>query len=206
MALHQLRMGAGYSDYRVSGLLTTLTEDYNRISGHGVHNSVLDRQVACLGVDVHKTFISKRSSMHEYESVVQQALDEQKKRGVKAAATGDIFVEKRRMALFKQAGLLSCFPLMKKDPHEHFKMLLDLGFKAYVVCVDSTVLDSTFVGCELNLDFLNRLPPGVDLCGERGEYHTFVFDGPGFAEPVRCRVGEKVFREGFHFCDLQLDN
>jgi len=82
---------------------------------------------------------------------------------------------------------------------------LELGFKAYVVCVDSGVLDSSFVGCQLNHEFLNKLPSTVDPCGENGEYHTFVYDGPIFKTPVKCNLGIKVFREGFYFADVVLD-
>ena len=206
VALHDLRTAPGYNGYEVSGLLTTLTQGYDRISGHGVHNSVLDRQVACLGLNVHKTFISSQSTMDEYESVVQQALLQQKSRGIKGAATGDIFVEKRRMSTLKNIGLLGCFPLMKKNSVEHYKRLVELGFKAYVICVDSRVLDQSFIGCPLDMELLNRLPPGVDPCGENGEYHSFVFDGPGFSQAVRCQPGTIVFRDEFYFCDLRLDN
>jgi uncharacterized protein (TIGR00290 family) len=206
MALHDLRTEERYGRYRVASLLTTLTEGYDRISGHGVRESVLDRQVACLGIDVHKTFISRDSTMAQYESVIQMALLEQKSRGVRGAVTGDIFVEKRRMTKLKDLGMLSCCPLLRKDGVEHMRRIIDLGFKAYTVCVDPSALDQSFVGCPVDQEFLNRLPPGVHPCGENGEYHTFTYDGPGFSEPVRCHRGEVVFRGGFWFCDVLLDN
>jgi diphthamide synthase (EF-2-diphthine--ammonia ligase) len=110
------------------------------------------------------------------------------------------------MSTMATLGLRSCFPLLKKDAAEHMKAVLTRGFKAYVVCVDSAVLDQSFVGCLVDGEFLNRLPPGVDICGENGEYHTFVVDGPIFTEPVRCQRGSIVHREGFYFCDMVLDN
>jgi len=207
MALHDLRSSGRYTNgYRVSGLLTTLTEGYDRISGHGVRNSILDQQADCLRMKVRKTYISRTASMEEYEGVVEKALTQEREQGVRVAATGDIFIEKRRMSTLKGLGLLGCFPLQKRDAMDHMRKLLELGFKAYVVCVDSKVLDQSFAGRLVDPDFMNRLPPGVDPCGENGEYHTFTFDGPIFAEPVRCRVGEIVFREGYYFSDILPDN
>lgn len=206
VALYDLQRASAFSNYKVSGLLTTLTQGFNRISGHGVHNSILDRQAACLGLKVHKTFISQQSTMDQYESIMREALLRQKSHGIRGAATGDIFVEKRRMSLFKEVGLRGCFPLMKRNPVEHYKRILELGFKGYVVCVDSRVLDQSFVGTRLDMEFLNRLPSGVDPCGENGEYHSFICDGPIFSEALRCKSGEVIFREGFYFCDLQVDN
>jgi diphthamide synthase (EF-2-diphthine--ammonia ligase) len=113
MALHDLRTDDRYKAYAVSSLLTTLTEGYDRISGHGVRNSVLDRQVDCLGLDVHKTYIPRDSSMDDYDSVIEDALLQHKARGVKVAATGDIFVEKRRMSTLKNLGLRACCPLLR---------------------------------------------------------------------------------------------
>jgi uncharacterized protein (TIGR00290 family) len=206
MALYDLERASTYRNYQVSGLVTTLTQGYDRISGHGIHNSVLDRQVAALGLNVHKTFISQQSTMDEYEAIMREALVEQKGQGVRGVATGDIFVEKRRMSLFRDVGLRGCFPLMRKNSLEHYKRMVELGFEGYVVCVDSRVLDQSFVGKRLDLEFLDRLPLGVDPCGENGEYHSFMFNGPIFREKLRCKLGEIVFREGFYFCDVQMDN
>jgi uncharacterized protein (TIGR00290 family) len=203
VALHEVTTSERYRGrFRISGLLTTLTEDYDRISGHGVRSSVLDLQAACIGIKVRKTYITRTSSMEQYEHIIDSALSEEKGQGAKAVATGDIFIEKRRMANFKNAGLLGCFPLLGKSPAEHMKDVIDRGFTAYVICVDASVLDQSFVGCTVNQEFLSRLPSDVDLCGENGEYHTFVVNGPCFREPVPCTRGEIVFREGFYYCDL----
>lgn len=206
MALHEIRTHQRYSGYDVASLLTTLTEGYDRISGHGVRRSLLERQAACLELNVHETYISKKSTMEEYESVMEEALLKHQHGGINVTATGDVFVEKRRMATFKKLGLKGCFPLLQKNTYEHVKTFIALGFKAYVVCVDSTVLDNSFVGRLVDSDFLAQLPVGIDPCGENGEYHTFVFDGPIFKERVECTLGDVVLREGFFFCDLVLDN
>jgi diphthamide synthase (EF-2-diphthine--ammonia ligase) len=95
---------------------------------------------------------------------------------------------------------------MRKNSYEHVSKFIDLGFKAYVVCVDSTALDQSYAGRALDRSFLNDLPSGVDPCGENGEFHTFVFDGPIFRNPVKCKLGEVVFRELFYFCDVLLDD
>jgi uncharacterized protein (TIGR00290 family) len=206
MAFYELKTHPRYSGYRIVRLLTTLTEGYDRISGHGVRRSLLEYQASCLGLDLMKTYISRNATMEEYEYVIEEALLKHKKAGTTIAATGDIFVEKRRMATFKKMGMKGCFPLMLEDPHKYMRRFIKLGFKAYVVCVDSTILDASFVGRVLDEDFLNQLPVHVDPCGENGEYHTFVFDGPIFKERIACRLGEVILRESFYFCDILIDN
>jgi diphthamide synthase (EF-2-diphthine--ammonia ligase) len=104
--------------------------------------------------------------------------------------------------MFKKMGFKGCFPLWEKTTREQIQAFLDSGLKAYVVCVDSAILDHTFVGKPLDSDFLDRLPSYVDPCGEYGEYHTFVYDGPMFREPVKCRIGEVVLRESLYFSDV----
>jgi uncharacterized protein (TIGR00290 family) len=202
MALYEARTNQRYRDYQVASLLTTLTEGYDRISGHGVRRSILERQADCLGLKLHKTYIPKGALMSQYDAVIEEALLEHKTQGTTLAATGDIFIEKRRMATFRKTGVKGCFPLMRKDSYEHICKIIDLGFKAYVVCVDGAVLDQSFVGRKIDREFLNDLPSGVDVCGENGEFHTFVYDGPMFNKPVNCKLGEVVFRESFYFCDL----
>lgn len=206
MALYEAKTNRLYREYPVTSLLTTLTEGYDRISGHGVRRLLLEYQAECLGLNLHKTYIPKGAAMSQYEAVIEEALLRQKMEGTTMAATGDIFIEKRRMATFKKTGVKGCFPLMRKNSYEHISKIIDMGFKAYVVCVDGAVLDQSFVGKMVDREFLNDLPSGIDLCGENGEYHTFVFDGPMFQKPVKCKLGEVVFRESFYFCDLLPDN
>jgi uncharacterized protein (TIGR00290 family) len=190
---------------RVSSLVTTLTRDYDRISGHGVHSTILDREAACLGIKLKKTYITRTSTMVDYEQMIENALREERNVGAKVVSSGDIFIDKRRRATVRDVGMQGCFPLYGKNTASHVRELIDLGLKAWVVCVNSALLDQSFVGCQVDTDFLNRLPASVDPCGEYGEYHTFVFDGPMFREPVRCRRGQIVLREGFYFCDLTVD-
>ena len=94
------------------------------------------------------------------------------------------------------------FPLWQRDTSELARSFIELGFKAVTTCVDSRILDESFAGRIIDAPFLASLPPGVDLCGENGEFHSFVYGGPGFDAPVRFEMGEKVLRESFYFCDL----
>ena len=202
MALHEIKTNPRFSEFRVKGLMTTLTEGYDRISGHGVRRSLLERQAECLGLSLHKTYIPQQATMQDYEGVIEEALLQHKREGTNFAATGDIFIEKRRMATFKKTGVRGCFPLMLNDSYQHVMRFIDLGFKAYIVCVDGKVLDHNYVGRILDKDFVDTLPSGVDACGENGEFHTLVFDGPIFKEPLKCRLGEVVLRESFYYCDI----
>jgi len=206
MALYEVNTNKRYCGCRITSLLTTLTEGYDRISGHGVRRSLLEHQASCLGLSLHKTYIPQRATMDQYESVIEEALLVHKGTGTNIAVTGDIFVEKRRMAIFKKTGMRGCFPLMLNNTRDHVMRFVELGFKAYVVCVDSAILDDSFVGRIIDEPFLNELPTGVDPCGEHGEFHTFVFDGPIFKEPVKCKLGGVVLRESFYFCDVTLAN
>src|SRR5262245_26018012 len=194
MAFHEVRTHERYSGYRVASLLTTLTEGFDRISGHGVRRSLLERQAACLGLDLHKTYIPQAATMEDYDAVIEEALLKYRREGTDVAVTGDICVEKRRMATFKKVGMHGCFPLMFSHRRQHVMKLIELGFKAYVVCVDSAVLDSSFVGRAIDQELVEQLPLRADPCGENGEFHTFVYDGPIFREPVKCKLGDIVFR------------
>ncbi|HEX7183594.1 MAG TPA: ATP-binding protein [Thermoanaerobaculia bacterium] len=202
MALHEISTSQRYRDYRVASLLTTFTEGFDRVSGHGVRRSLVERQAESIGLDLLQTFIPQQANMLQYEMVMERALRAQKGQGTDVAASGDIFVEKQRMAIFKKVGMNGCFPLCRRNSRRQAEELIGLGFKALVVCVDSTVLDASFAGRLVDENFLRDLPTGVDPCGEHGEFHTFAFGGPIFSRQVQFRLGETVLRQGFYFCDL----
>lgn len=206
MALHRIATAESYRDYRVTRLLTTMTRGYDRISGHGVRRELLERQAGCLGIDLDLAYIPQEATMEQYEAVMDKALLRQRRNGVRVAAAGDIFVEKRRMGSFRRSGLQGCFPLQRRDPRQHARDFLRLGFQAYIVCVDSSVLPRSFVGRRIDDALLAELPPGVDPCGENGEFHTFAVDGPIFREPVNCEIGRIVRRKWFYFCDVATEN
>jgi len=192
-------------DCRTVGLLTTVTEEYNRISMHGVRRAFLERQAESLGLPLHPVLIPPHCVNATYEERMQEALEVHVARGVRAVAFGDIFLEDLRAYREKnlaRIGMRALFPIWKRDTRELAREFVRLGFRAIAVCVDPRVLDASFAGRELDTSFFADLPPGMDPCGENGEFHTFVFDGPVFKTPIACRAGEKVMRDGFCFCDL----
>jgi len=202
MALHALRAAR---DYRVTALLTTVTEVYDRISMHGVRRALLERQAESIGLPLHPVLIPPQCINATYEARMKEALSHHFARGVRSVAFGDIFLEDLRVYREKnlaQAGMQALFPIWKRDTRELAREFVRLGFRAITVCIDPRVLDASFAWRELDASFFADLPPGVDPCGENGEFHTYVFDGPVFKVPIAFRVGEKVLRDGFCFCDL----
>ncbi len=195
--------------YQVAALLTTVTEDYDRISMHGVRRILLERQAASLGFPLEKVFISKQASNEEYESNMGRVLAKYKMAGITSVVFGDIFLEDLRryredkLATLDMQGI---FPLWKRNTQELARSLTALGFKAITTCVDTNALGRHFVGRVIDAQFLSELPPTVDPCGENGEYHSFVYDGPIFKEKVGYTPGEIVLRENrFCYCDLIPD-
>ncbi|HWF12711.1 MAG TPA: diphthine--ammonia ligase [Candidatus Acidoferrales bacterium] len=202
MALRALRAAP---NCRVTALLTTITEDYDRISMHGVRRTLLERQAESIGLPLHLVMIPPQCVNVTYEERMREALDHHVSLGVRRVGFGDIFLEDLRAYREKnlsQMGMRGVFPLWKRDTRDLAREFVRLGFRAIAVCVDSRVLDSSFAGRELDAFFFADLPPHVDPCGENGEFHTFVFDGPIFKSPIAIRTGEKVVRDGFCFCDL----
>jgi uncharacterized protein (TIGR00290 family) len=202
MALHALRTAR---DCRISALLTTITETYDRISMHGVRRVLLERQAESIGLPLHPVMIPPQCINDTYEERMKDALEQHLARGVRRVAFGDIFLEDLRAYREKnlaRIGMQALFPIWKRDTCELAREFIRLGFRAIAVCVDPRVLDTSFAGRELDASFFADLPSGVDPCGENGEFHTYVFDGPIFKAPIAFRVGEKVMRDGFCFCDL----
>ena len=193
-------------DYEIVALLTTVTGVYDRISVHGVRTSLLERQARSLNCALDKVVISPACSNDEYEAKMRVGLDKYRKAGVFSVVCGDIFLEDvrryREERLFTD-GLKGVFPLWGRDTTELAHRFIDVGFRAVLCCVDATVLDREFAGRLYDHELLAQLPPTVDPCGENGEFHTFVFDGPNMANRVEHRVGERVLRDNrFCFCDL----
>jgi uncharacterized protein (TIGR00290 family) len=193
-------------NYQVTGLLTTLTEGYDRISMHGVRRILLERQADSLGFPLEKIYISQNASNEEYEANMRQVLSKYKADGVTAVVFGDIFLEdlrKYRENKLAALDLKGIFPLWKRNTQELVHALTTLGFKAITTCVDTTVLGCQFAGREIDAKFISELPPNVDACGENGEFHSFVSEGPIFNQKIDYTLGEIVLRENrFCFCDL----
>lgn len=192
-------------DWRVETLLTTVTRDYDRISMHGVRCELLQRQAESLGLPLQQVEISKGAGNDEYEAELGRALAHHHGLGIGHVAFGDLFLEEIRAyrdKLLAAHGMSGLYPVWGRDTAELIREFIGLGFRTVVVCVDPAKLDPRFVGRVIDAEFLEDLPAGVDPCGENGEFHTFVFDGPLFAEPVRFSTGQIVCRDSFWFCDL----
>jgi len=202
-ALHELMQT---KRYEIAALLSTVTEDYERVCIHGVRRTLLEKQADSLGLPLEIVYISKNCSDTEYEFKMRQVLLKYCRQGVSAVAFGDVFLEDlraHREEKLSLLGLKGIFPLWKRHTHELANMILAAGFKAMVTCVDSEFLDKTFVGRRFDKPFLSALPAAVDPCGENGEFHSFVYDGPMFQKRIAHRKGEVVLRNNrFYFCDL----
>jgi uncharacterized protein (TIGR00290 family) len=202
MALHELRQR---KDLDVTVLLTTVTEGYERISMHGVRRDLLERQAASIGLPLHEVRIPPQCVNPIYEARMEEALRLHYDQGVRTVAFGDIFLEDLRAYREKnlaRVGMTALFPIWKRDTRELIREFHAARFRSIAVCVDPKVLDRSFAGRELDEAFFRDLPPAVDPCGENGEFHTFVFDGPIFTTPIPVRTGEVVERESFVYCDL----
>jgi uncharacterized protein (TIGR00290 family) len=201
-ALHELRADPSWSP-RV--LLTTVTTGYERVSMHGVRRELLVEQARRTGLELLVAEIPPRCANAEYEAAMERAVATLRARGIEHVAFGDIFLEdlrRYREERMARAGMHCVFPLWKRDTSELARSFVALGFRATAVCVDPRALDASFAGRELDARFFADLPPGVDPCGENGEYHTFVHAGPVFDQPIAIQLGERVEREGFWFQDL----
>jgi len=192
----------------VAALLTTVTREYDRISVHGVRRSLLHSQLAALGLPLLEMEIPASCDNATYESCLAQSLDAARARNdrVRRCVFGDLFLEdvrRYREERLAPLGMEPIFPLWGRDTGKLAREFIDDGFRAVVVCVDSTLLSPSFSGRAYDSSFLDDLPRSVDQCGENGEFHTFVFDGPLFRERVDFTIGETVTRdERFVFTDL----
>ncbi len=202
LALYEIQRA---QTHRIAALLTTVTRDYDRISMHGVRRVLLEKQAASLSLPLHQILISKGATNEEYEAKMVEAFSEYRGKGIDSVIFGDLFLEDIRAyreQFLARNNMRGLFPVWKRDTAAFIREFLDLGFRAVVTCVDSKVLDQSFAGRLIDESFLSSLPPQVDPCGENGEFHSFVFDGPGFSAAVKFSLGQTVLRESFWFCDL----
>jgi len=205
LALYEIQMTG---NYEILSLLTNVTDDYGRISMHGVRRTLLKQQAESIGLPLEEILISKESSNEEYESKMRNSLTKFKNAGVSSVVFGDIYLEdirKYREENLAKIGMNGIFPLWERATTELAHTFIELGFKAIVTCVDGKVLDQQFVGKIVDENFLAELPPNIDPGGENGEFHSFVFDGPVFKEGIGFSIGEVVLRDSFYFCDLLPD-
>ena len=206
-ALHALR---GDPRWHVAGLVTTVTAEYERISIHGLRREILHAQAAAAGLPVIEARIPPRADNAIYEAAFAAALDAARERwpGVRHIAFGDLFladVRAWREALCERLGWTPVFPLFGADTAGLARTMIEAGLRATLCCIDTTQLDAEFAGREFDATLLADLPPGVDPCGEGGEFHTCAWGGPMFETTFAVQAGERVLRDHrFQYVDLTL--
>lgn len=202
LALYKLKQE---DKYTVDFLFTTVSEEYDRVGFHGTQRMLLEKQAEAIGLPLYKAYLSKSDSIEEYAEKLGRALIDCKKENISKIAYGDIFLEDLREFRIKELekiGMSGVFPLWKQNSVKLVREFIDLGFQAITTCVDSKVLDKSFVGRIIDYDFISELPQNVDPCGENGEFHTFVFDGPLFKEKINILVRDAILRDNFYYYDL----
>ena len=194
--------------YEVVGLLTSLTRDYDRISIHGVRRALLLEQAAALELPLFEVTLEPQSSNAAYEAAFSEGVSRVRESipGLVHVAYGDLFLEDVRAyreRLSATVGVVPVFPIWGKPTAPLAREFIRSGYKAHLVCVDTQQLDASFAGRTFDDSLLKELPTSVDACGEGGEFHTFVSDGPIFSRPLDVRLGEIVIRENrFAYADL----
>ncbi|MGQ0827813.1 MAG: diphthine--ammonia ligase [Bacteroidota bacterium] len=205
--------------FEITALLTTVNSNFKRISMHGVREILLDQQAVSIGLPLIKMYVEEGTNA-EYENNMEILLLKYKAQGVTKVIFGDIFLDDLREYREKnlaRIGLTAEFPLWKRDTKELLNEFLQLGFKTTTCCVNDAYLGEDKVGVEIDKKFIETLPKNVDPCGEKGEFHTFCYEGPIFKNPLKFKIGKKVYKplkiktdrtvsipttKGFWYCDL----
>ncbi|KAA2244599.1 diphthine--ammonia ligase [Chitinophaga agrisoli] len=183
--------------YDIRYLFTTLNAGFQRVSMHGVREALLDEQARQLGIPLKKAYLQEHASMEDYNQLMQQQLEGMLQEEIRHAVFGDIFLEDLRQyreTQLSKIGMQGVFPIWKQNSRQLLQEIIAAGFKAIVVCANARYLDASFAGRIIDDQFLADLPPNVDPCGENGEFHTFVYDGPLFKAPVAFTPGETIAR------------
>jgi uncharacterized protein (TIGR00290 family) len=196
-------------ELEVVGLLTTLNSHADRVAMHAVRRELLLAQADAVGLPVHQVDLPWPCANEEYERLMTDAVEAATAAGVTRMVFGDLFladVRAYRETALAGTGIQPVFPLWGRPTTELAHEMLDRGIRATLTCVDPRQLDARFVGRAFDATLLAELPETVDRCGENGEFHTFVHDGPGFRAPLEVSVGEVVERDGFVFADVLPDS
>ncbi|WP_165733981.1 diphthine--ammonia ligase [Polaribacter sp. 20A6] len=194
--------------YNLDLLVTTINKDFNRVSMHGLRNELLYKQAESIGINLKTIEFPADVTMDLYAEIMKEAMDSLVENKYSHTIFGDIFLEDLkayRDTKLAEVHITGVYPLWKKDTKEVLQEFLDLGFKAITVCVNAKLLGEEFVGRVIDEQFIKDLPDNVDVCGENGEFHTFVFDGPIFKTPIDFTIGEKVLRS-YTLHDNEDDN
>jgi len=203
-ALHVLRQSG---EFEVTGLFTTINVTFGRVAMHAVRVELLRRQAQAVGLPLFLIEIPYPCSDEQYAAVMADFVARARAEGVRCMAFGDLYlqdVRRYREERMQGTGIEPVFPLWEKPTRPLLQEMLAGGLRARLTCVDPRVLPAEFAGCELTAELLARMPPGIDPCGENGEFHTFVFAGPMFDRPLDIEMGEVVERDGFVFADCRL--
>ena len=203
-ALHVLQQS---DEYKIVGLLTTLNGVFDRVAMHSTRREVLEAQAAATGLPLQVIPLPWPCSNREYEAAMQRACDEAIASGVEAIAFGDLFLEdirRYREDCLRGSRLTPLFPIWGLETRGLLREMIAYGVKARIVCVDPKKMPGEFAGRDLDEVLLRALPAGIDPCGENGEFHTCIYDGPMFCEAIPIESGEVVEREGFVFADVRL--
>ncbi|HYA68278.1 MAG TPA: hypothetical protein VED63_06055 [Acidimicrobiales bacterium] len=190
----------------VESLLVTVNSEADRVAMHAVRRSLLEMQAERLGLALQVVHIPSPCPNDVYEARMSEAVSTALSRGVDRVVFGDLFLEDVRAyreSALAGTGMAPVFPLWGRPTEELARHMLEVGIRAVVTCVDPRQVPGSLAGRFYDERFLADLPPGADPCGERGEFHTFVYDGPGFRSPIEIEVGEVVERDGFVFCDVR---
>ena len=202
LALHEVRSG---DEVDVIGLVTTVNSTVDRVAMHAVRRVLLEAQADALGLPLHVVDLPWPSANELYEQRMSAAVEVARQSGVKSIVFGDLFLEDvraYRLAMLDGTGITPLFPLWGRATNGLAQEMLVQGVKAVITCVDPAQAPRSIAGRWYDEALLSELPPDIDPCGEKGEFHTFVVDGPGFAHPLDVGVGEVVERDGFVFADV----
>lgn len=203
-ALHVLRQ---MPDIDVVGLFCTINKHFNRVAMHAVRVELLQRQAQSAGLPLHLIEIPHPCSNEDYQHVMGQFVAEAQLKNIECFAFGDLFLEDirhYREERLQGSGITAIFPLWGIPTDQLAHTMFENGLKAKITCIDPKQLDSSFAGRDYNPAFLADLPAQVDPCGERGEFHSFAYDGPMFSQAIPLSVDEIIERDGFVFADLLI--
>ena len=202
MALRELRR---QKEFDVCGLVTTVSDSDQRVTTHGVSREVIKEQARALGLTIDIVTVPKGCCLHTYNDSLAAAAAAKRDLGVRKIAFGDLYlddVRDFREECLEMIGMEAIFPLWQLDTQELAWAYVHAKYKAVITCVDEQSLPRSFVGRLYDRAFLSDLPLGVDPCGENGEFHTFVFDGPVFDHPVAIKQGTPYSEASMHYCDV----
>lgn len=203
-------------EYEVCYLVTTISEKYKRVSMHGVRQELIEQQAEAIGIPLIKLMLPEPCSMEQYADIMRNHWNQLKQQGIEYIIFGDIFLED--LKLFRDNNLAECgitgvYPIWKETSESLINEFVDAGFKTTLVCTNEKHLGKEWCGRVIDKQFIQDIPAGVDVCGENGEFHTFVFDGPVFKHAVAFTPGEIIHRNysnsnekwdtGFFYLDLE---